>query len=51
MRDVLLALLGAICVVVGVAMLSVPAAFITVGVFAVVTAYVARYLEVSSEDS
>jgi hypothetical protein len=46
MFSVLLAALGALCVVCGVALLSIPAAVITAGVVLVVAAYVVRYLEV-----
>lgn len=46
MRSVALAVLGAVLVVVGVALLSPAAAFITAGVLSITAAYVVRYLEV-----
>ena len=51
MFSLILAVLGAVAVVVGVGLLSVPAGVIAAGVVAVSAAYVIRYLEVSSEDS
>lgn len=50
MREVALALLGVALVVVGVGLLSVPASLIVAGVSFVAIAYVARYLEVSSDE-
>ena len=50
MPSAVLAILGALSIVAGVAMVSVPAAVIAAGVLLVVAAYVVRYLEVLSDE-
>ncbi len=51
MLSLLSAVLGAVLIVAGVAVVYLPAGLIVGGVVLVTAAYVARYLEVQSEDS
>ena len=50
MHNAILAIVSVVCVVAGVAMWSVPAALVVLGVFGLVAAYVIRYLEVARSE-